>query len=111
MYMICDTLGIQEGVFDEMSKAQDTTMITLRIDRDTKERADELFQYLGMNTSTAIRMFLAQSVHEWRMPFRADASKARSRKLESALKESDEIISGQIKAKKYGSFDELLNDI
>lgn len=94
-----------------MSKTNDTTMITLRIDRDTKERADELFRYLGLNTSTAIKMFLAQSVHEWRMPFQADASRRFSRKLDEAIKESDKIVSGQVKTERYGSFDELLNDI
>lgn len=47
----------------------DTTSINLRIDRNLKLQAEELFSQLGLNMTTAINMFLKQSVREQRLPF------------------------------------------
>ncbi len=44
--------------------------IRVRIDESTKQAADSLFQDLGMDTSTAIRIFLRQSVKRGGLPLR-----------------------------------------
>ncbi len=66
--------------------------IRVRIDESTKQAADSLFQDLGMDTSTAIRIFLRQSVKRGGLPFEvADPfySKANMAQLRKAAAEMD----------------------
>ena len=43
--------------------------IQVRVDDDTKKAADALFSSLGMDTSTAVRMFLMASLDSYGLPF------------------------------------------
>ena len=43
--------------------------IQVRVDDQLKESADKLFSSLGLDTSTAIRMFLIASMREGGIPF------------------------------------------
>ena len=43
--------------------------VSFRIDAGLKKEADELFQSLGLNMTTAFNMFLRQSVREGGIPF------------------------------------------
>jgi DNA-damage-inducible protein J len=43
--------------------------VTIRVDKDLKERAEILFQQLGLNMSTACNIFLRKSVEESAIPF------------------------------------------
>lgn len=54
----------------------DTTSMNLRIDKTLKKDAEALFETLGINMTTAINIFLKQSVREQGIPFRISASKA-----------------------------------
>ncbi|MHB1151084.1 MAG: type II toxin-antitoxin system RelB/DinJ family antitoxin [Eubacteriales bacterium] len=45
------------------------TRINVRIDKDLKDRADVLFDRLGLNMSTAISIFLKKTVEEQAIPF------------------------------------------
>ena len=47
------------------------TSVSFRIDTDLKNKADALFNELGLNMTTAFNMFLRQSVREGRIPFEA----------------------------------------
>jgi DNA-damage-inducible protein J len=47
----------------------DTVNLNIRIDRELKESADAFFQALGLNTTTAITLFMRQSLREQRIPF------------------------------------------
>jgi DNA-damage-inducible protein J len=40
----------------------DTINVTIRLDREVKERAESLFSDLGMNLSTAFNIFARQSL-------------------------------------------------
>lgn len=42
----------------------------IKIDPDLKKESQALFEQLGLNLSTAINMFLRQSVREQAIPFR-----------------------------------------
>ena len=53
----------------------DTTSINLRIDKNLKKDAETLFEALGINMTTAINIFLKQSVREQGIPFHISASK------------------------------------
>lgn len=48
----------------------------IRIDEDLKEQADRLFEALGLSPSEAVRLFVAQSVIERRLPFTPHLSKS-----------------------------------
>ena len=43
--------------------------VTIRIDEDLKEEADQLFEEPGMSFTTAINVFVKQSLRERRIPF------------------------------------------
>lgn len=48
----------------------ETTSVNLRIDKDLKRQAEQLFSELGLNMTTAMNMFLRQSVREHAIPFK-----------------------------------------
>lgn len=50
-------------------KAQNDVQVTIRVDKDVKERAENLFSRLGMNMSTALNVFLRKAVIEDGIPF------------------------------------------
>ena len=43
--------------------------VTVRIDEDLKNQADELFDDLGLSFTSAINVFVRQAVREGRIPF------------------------------------------
>lgn len=47
---------------------------TMNIDADLKQQAADLYDELGMSLTTAVTVFLKQSVRERRMPFRPSFS-------------------------------------
>ena len=47
----------------------DTTSMNLRVDKNLKKEAEALFDSLGINMTTAINIFLRQSVRNQGIPF------------------------------------------
>jgi DNA-damage-inducible protein J len=47
----------------------DTEKVTIRMDREVKERFEALLAELGMSLSTAINVFARQTLREGRIPF------------------------------------------
>lgn len=43
--------------------------VTFRVDDELKKQADALFAELGLNLSTALNIFLRQSVRDQQLPF------------------------------------------
>lgn len=50
-------------------KAKNDVQITIRVDRELKENAENLFSNLGLNMSTALNVFLRKAVNERGIPF------------------------------------------
>jgi DNA-damage-inducible protein J len=46
-----------------------TINVTIRLDKDIKERAEILFNDLGMNLSTAYNIFTRQALRQGKIPF------------------------------------------
>ncbi|MDR3322479.1 MAG: type II toxin-antitoxin system RelB/DinJ family antitoxin [Synergistaceae bacterium] len=46
-----------------------TTNVQVRVPSELKQKADSLFESMGIDTGTAIRIFLAQSVGRRALPF------------------------------------------
>jgi len=93
-----------------MSNMSNTINMSFRIDKELKQKADELFKNLGMNTSVALNMFLTQSVREQGIPFML-SMQTRKERLLDALRELEEIESGKLQTKKYKNFDEILKEL
>ncbi len=55
-------------------------VITVRVDRDVKEEAEELFDDFGMSMSGAINIFLKQCIKDGKIPFEITKSKTPGRK-------------------------------
>ncbi|MDR2043643.1 MAG: type II toxin-antitoxin system RelB/DinJ family antitoxin [Clostridium sp.] len=49
--------------------ANETTNVTVRMDKDLKEQAESLFAEMGMNLTTALNIFVRQSVRQRKIPF------------------------------------------
>ena len=47
----------------------ETTNLSIRIDRDLKDEAENVFGSLGMNLTTAITVFVRQAVRQKKIPF------------------------------------------
>ena len=45
------------------------TSLNIKIDRDLKAQADNLFNRMGMNLTTAVNVFVRQAVQEQAIPF------------------------------------------
>ena len=61
------------------------TYVRARIDTDTKERASEALQEMGLSISDAIRLLMLRIADERRMPFEIKAPNAATRKAIAEL--------------------------
>ena len=56
-------------------KVRNDVQVAFRVDRDMKERAEALFDRLGMNMSTALNIFLRKALDEEAIPFSVSTRK------------------------------------
>ena len=87
-----------------------TTNINVRVDTELKKSAENLFDDLGLNMTTAITMFLKSEVSNDGIPFEVKR-KAPNKETKLALAESEEMKNHPDKYKRYGSFDEVLDEV
>jgi DNA-damage-inducible protein J len=81
--------------------------VQVRIDDETRREASELFERLGLDIPTAIRMFLKQSIESQGLPFQPRIierdingfSACDARRIEKARRQTDE---------GHGTFHELI---
>lgn len=86
------------------------TSINVRTEYSTKKQAEQIFNDLGMNMSTAINIFLRKVISSNGIPFDLTIDIPNKDTLE-AIKEGKEMSKNLKKYKKYSSFSELLKDI
>ena len=46
-----------------------TTNLNIRVDKDIKDQADQIYSELGLNMTTAINMFLRTTIRDHGIPF------------------------------------------
>lgn len=85
------------------------TLIQVRVDDSLKKDADALFADLGLDTPTAIRIFLKQAIMHNGLPFDITLSVPNAETL-AAIEEANN-ISRDPSTKKYASFSELLAEV
>lgn len=81
----------------------------ISIDPILKENSIKLFSQFGLDLSTAITLFLQQSVREKRIPFEIRIDIPNEETIE-ALSEYPEMKTNKKKYKRYSSFKEMLEE-
>ena len=87
-----------------------TVVLQTRVDTETKLEAESLFDSLGLDITTAIRLFLRQSINQQKIPF--DIVPPKYNFSEETLAAIDEArrISKDSSVKSYSSVKELFED-
>ena len=85
-----------------------TSVISITVPIEVKKEATNLFNSLGLNTSTSINMFLKRAIYERGIPFEINQPSQES--LES-LKELEDMENGRVEFKKYYNAKEMLDEI
>ena len=87
-----------------------TTTINIRVDSELKQSAEELFNDLGLNMSSAITMFLKSAVSYDGIPFELKRNTPNT-KTQIALSEYEEMKKNPENYKRYNSFDEIVKEV
>ena len=82
-----------------------TTNINIRTDADVKAKAERIFEAFGLNMSTAINMFLRQTIRENGIPFSLKLDQPND-VTAAAIKEGRELAYDK-SAKGYTNMDDL----
>lgn len=80
--------------------------ISIRIDAETKERANELFNKLGLTMTTAVNIFLKTAIRENGIPFELKLEKEPNETTLEAMREADRIARDE-NVKGYDNIGEL----
>lgn len=87
-----------------------TASINVRVTKDVKAQAEELFASFGITLSDAINMFLHKSLMVEGLPFDLKQPKYNKETI-AAFKEANDILSGKVPAKRYDSVSEMMDDV
>ena len=67
------------------------SIVTIRVDDETKRQVNEIFEDMGLDLSTAVRMFFRQIIREQRIPLNLSYEVPNETTLAS-LRESEQIV-------------------
>lgn len=83
----------------------ETTNLNIRTDKEVKQAAEQIFEELGLNMTTAINIFLRQTIRENGIPFalKLDTPNA----VTAAAIEEGRRIASDPKVKGYKTMEEL----
>lgn len=76
--------------------SEKTAYVNVRIQKEVKEQAQELFNSLGMDLSTAVNVFLKQSITNGGIPFEIKKARVPSKRLLAAMAEADRLQSAPV---------------
>ena len=82
-----------------------TTNLNIRTDKAIKEQAEEIFNELGLNMTTAVNIFLRTAVREHGIPFELKLDVPNETTI-AAIKEGRSLMNDP-SAPRYSSMDEL----
>ena len=86
------------------------TTTTITIDSDIKAQAQELFADFGLDLSTAINIFLRQTIRENAIPFHISREVPNADTI-AAMREVEEMKKHPELYQRYSSFSELLKEV
>ena len=84
-----------------------TTNVTIRMDKELKTQADELFSELGLSLSTAIGVFCRQAVRLGKIPFELAVDVPNAETLAAI----EDVNNNRNMSKAYDDMDELMRDL
>lgn len=82
------------------------TSMSIRLDSEIKEQAQQVFNSLGMDMTTAINIFLRQAIQYQGLPF--DVRLDESRKLVEVLADLEQ---NRNMSQSFGSVSDLMEDL
>ena len=86
-----------------------TTTVNVRMNAELKKQAEELFEELGMNLTTAVNIFIRQSLRQGGIPFNVSLDEP-NRETVSAMLETKRIArDGNVKG--YRDLNALFKDL
>lgn len=83
--------------------------ITIRVDDKTKQQAEELFNNLGLNLTSAINIYLKKAIAEQGVPFEVKKTNYNQETIKAML-EADKIAHDNT-IKGYNNLDELFKEL
>ncbi|MGM9552217.1 MAG: type II toxin-antitoxin system RelB/DinJ family antitoxin [Clostridia bacterium] len=86
-----------------------STNISIRMDTETKAKADALFAELGMNLTTAFNIFVRQSLREGKIPFEISLNQPNAETI-AAMMEAERIAT-DTSVKGYTDMDKMFADL
>ncbi len=86
------------------------TNTNISLDSELKKEAVSLFKNFGLDLSTAITLFLSQSVREQRIPFEIKLETPNKATLD-AYKEVEDMEKNPNKYKTFNTVDSLMEDL
>lgn len=86
-----------------------TTNFSVRMDSDIKKQCETLYGELGMNLTTAINVFLRQSLRVGGFPFEVKLDKPNKETI-AAMLEAEHIVH-DLSVKHYSDVDEALKEL
>ncbi|NLC44077.1 MAG: type II toxin-antitoxin system RelB/DinJ family antitoxin [Clostridiales bacterium] len=87
-----------------------TTNLNIRIDKDLKKQAEAIFNELGLNMSTALTVFLRQTVRSNGIPFELRLDVPNDETLE-ALEEVQRMKKNPSLGKEYTDVDKMMREL
>jgi DNA-damage-inducible protein J len=84
-----------------------TTNINIRIDKELKQKTEELFAELGLTMSAALNIFLRHSLQYGGIPFNLRVEKPNAETLAAI----DDVNSNRNMSKSFDSIAELMKDL
>lgn len=79
--------------------------ISIRVDSELKKKAQQVFKKMGLNMTSAIELFLHNTVKDEELPL------IPNKETIEALKEYEEMKNNPEKYKRYSSFKEAMKDV
>lgn len=86
-----------------------TTNVSIRMDSELKAQAEALFAELGMSLSTAVHIFVRQSLREGGLPFQVRTERPNKETIAAMLEARR--IARDPNVKGYTDLDELFEDL
>lgn len=86
-----------------------TTNFSVRMDSDIKKQCEILYSELGMNLTTAINIFLRQSLRKGGLPFEVRLEQPNKETIAAMLEA--ERIAGDPSVKHYSDVEEALREL
>ena len=80
--------------------------LSIRVDKETKEKANELFNKFGLTMTTAVNMFLKTAIRENRIPFELKLEEEPNEVTMKVIEEGRRIAKDD-SVKGYDSIEEL----